>query len=196
MKKTEKPEFNGDPSSLVEVEQLQPLAAFPFATRPISDHLHTLGYGWYLLVGDRDSLDDGVPVGTVRACTVVWARDRADAMLVTCCEDALGEVVPEPPNPLPPVEILVAAPGWTYGELVKAGRGKVSESASYGSKGVFEYKKLWFPKVFVYFRSRSRKTAELPFAIRIVGRQKPTSGKEEKAKRKSDGARGEKKGPG
>src|SRR5947209_4631481 len=106
----EKREFTGDASLLLEVELLRPLAAFPFATRPISDHLHSLGYGWYLLVGDRPEVEDGSPAETVRACMVVWARDMAGALLATGCDDAVGQFVPEPPNPLPPAEILVRAP--------------------------------------------------------------------------------------
>jgi hypothetical protein len=165
----DKREFNGDASLFLEVELLRPLATFPFAARPSSDHLYSLGYGWYLLVGSRDCVGDGLPEETVRACMVVWARDLAGAVLATGCDDTVGQVTPEPPSPLPAVEILVAAPGWSYGELVKAGRGKVMETANYGSDGVFRYKKLWFPKVHVYFRSRRRKSAELPFAISTVG---------------------------
>jgi len=165
----EKRDFNGDASLFLEVKLLRPLAGFPFATRPISDHLHSLGYGWYLLVGSRDCVDDGLPEETVRACMVVWARDLAGALLATGCDDTVGQVAPEPPSPLPPVKILVSAPGWSYGELVKAGRGKVMETGNYGSDGVFKCKELWFPKVHVYFRSRRRKNAELPFAISIVG---------------------------
>jgi hypothetical protein len=165
----EKREFNGDASLFLGVELLRPLAAFPFATRPLSDHLHSLGHGWYLLVGPRDCLADDVPGETVRACMVVWARDVAGALLVTGCEDTVGQVAPEPPSPLPAAEVFLSVPEWTYGELVKAGRGKVMETANYGSDGTFRYKELWFPKVSVYFRSRRRKTAVLPFAVSIVG---------------------------
>lgn len=165
----EKREFNGDASLFLGVELLRPLAVLPFATRPISDHLHSLGYGWYVLVGSRDCVDDGLPEETVRACMVVWACDLAGALLATGCDDRVGQVSPEPPSPLPSAEIFVSVPGWSYGELVKAGRGKVMETANYESDGVFRYKKLWFPKVDVYFRSRRRKNVELPFAISIVG---------------------------
>ena len=174
---TENREFNGDVSLLLGIERLRPLSEFPFATRRISDHLHSLGYGWYLLVGSRPIVEDGLPPETVRVCMVVWARDMAGALLVTRCDDTVGQLAPQPPNPLPPVEILVSAPGWGYEELVKAGRGKVMESATYdGSDRVFQFKELLFPKIKVYFRSRGRKKAELPFAISIVG-LKPASGK-------------------
>ena len=136
----EKPEFNDDVSLLLGVQVLRPLAAFPFAARPISDHLHSLGYGWYLLVGCRSSVEDGLPAETVRACTVVWARDLAGAMLATSCDDTVGPLASEPPNPLPPAEILVSAPGWSYAELVKAGRGKVMETGTYGSDGKWKFK--------------------------------------------------------
>jgi hypothetical protein len=164
-----KREFNGDVSLLLGVQQLRPLAEFPIATRPISDHLHSLGYGWYLLVGSNSSVADGLPAETVRACKVVWARDVAGMLLVTSCDDTVGPLAAEPTHPLPPAEILVSAPGWSYAELVKAGRGKVTETGTYGSDGKWKYKELWFPKVSVYFKSRRRKTAELPFAISIVG---------------------------
>jgi hypothetical protein len=165
----DKREFNGDASLLLGVEQLGPLAGFPFATRPITEHLHSLGSGWYLLVGDRPIVEDGLPKETVRACMVVWARDVTGAMLATGCDDAVRQFAPEPPNSLPPAEIFVPATGWSYGELVKAGRGKLMERGTYGSDGVWRCKELWFPKVSVYFRSRRRKNAELPFAISIVG---------------------------
>jgi len=159
-------EFNGDASLLLEVQQSIPLTAFPFATQPVSEHLHSLGYGWYLLVGNRPEIEDGVPPETVRACMVVWARDVAGAMLETGCDDKIGLPSPEPPNSLPPAEVFISAPGWQYGELVKAGRGKWLETAKYdGSDGMFQFKELWCPRVHVYFRSRRRKNAELPFAI-------------------------------
>lgn len=166
----EKREFNGDPSLLLDVELLQPLAEFPFTTRPITDHLHSLGYGWHLLVGDRPEVEDGLPAETVRASMVVWACDLDGALLASRCDDTVGELAPHSPNPLPPAEILVPAPGWSYGELLKAGRGKVMETATFdGSSGVFQFKELWFPKVSVYFRSRRRRAAELPFAVSIFG---------------------------
>lgn len=166
---TKKAEFNGDPSLLLDVEILKPLAEFPFATRPLSDHLHFIGHGWYLLVGPRDCLEDGLPEETIRACMLVWAFDFAGAQLVTGCDDKLAQMAPEAPASLPPVEKLVSAPGWGYGQLVKAGGGKVMETANYGSAGVFQYKKLLFPEAHIYFRSRGRKNAELPFAISIAG---------------------------
>jgi hypothetical protein len=165
----EKPEFKGDVSLLLGVPRLPSLAAFPFATRPITKHLHLLGCGWYLLVGDRPGVEDGLPPETVRACMVVWALDTAGALLATCCDDTVGQLVPVIPNPLPPVDLLVPAKGWTYGELVKAGRGKLMETGNYGPDGVWKCKELWCPKVHVFFRSRSRKLAELPFAISLVG---------------------------
>src|SRR5262245_17823063 len=119
-----KREFNGDVSLLLGVQHLRPLAEFPFVTQPISDHVHSLGYGWYLLVVSTSSVEDGLPAETVRACNVVWARDLAGMLLVTSCDDTVGPLAAEPPNPLPPAEILVSAPGWSYAELVKAGRGK------------------------------------------------------------------------
>src|SRR5256885_234638 len=108
----DKREFNGDASLLLGVQQLGPLAAFPIATQPITEHLHSLGYGWYLLVGDRPEVEDGLPAETVRACMVVWAQDVAGAMLATGCDDAVGQLVSEPPNSLPPAEVFVSAPGW------------------------------------------------------------------------------------
>lgn len=169
-------EFNGDASLLLEVPQLGPLAAFPIATRPITEHLHSLGHGWYLLVGDRPSVEDGLPAETVRACMVLWARDVAGALLATRCDDTVGSLAAEHQDSLPPAEIFVPASGWSYGELVKAGRGKFMETAAYdGSDGVFRFKELWCPMVAVYFRSRRRKNAELPFAISIASR-KPVVG--------------------
>jgi hypothetical protein len=169
---TNKPEFNGDASLLVDVELLGPLAEFPFATEPISDHLHALGHEWYVLVGSREALGDDLPQGTIRACMVVWASDLAGAMVATRCDDSVGPTGAPPPSPLPPVETFISSPGWSYGELVKAGGGKVMEIGLYGSDGVFAFKELRFPKVSVYFKSRGRKRAELPFAISIVGRKR------------------------
>lgn len=166
-KSLEKREYNGDASLLLDVALLRPLVAFPFHSRPISDHLHSLGYGWYLLVGSRDCANDDLPKETLRACMLVWASDLAGALLATRCDDTVSQVATESPNPVPPAKLLVPAQGWSYGELVRGGKGMAMETATYGNDGKYKFKKLCFPNVDVYFQSRRRKIAELPFAISI-----------------------------
>jgi hypothetical protein len=159
--------FNGDPSLLLGVDLLRPLAEFPFASQAVTGHIHSIGHGWYLLIGSREMIDDGLPVNTIRACMVLWARDVAGVLLATGCDDVVSEISPESPSELPSVFAIVSASGWSYGELIRAGRGRVMEFAVYGSNGRFRYKELRFPKVDVFFQSRMRKDTELPFAIAI-----------------------------
>jgi hypothetical protein len=159
--------FNGDPSLLLGMDLLRPLAAFPFASQAVTDHIHSIGHGWYLLIGSREMIDDGLPANTIRACMILWARDVAGVLLATDCDDVVSQISQELPSELPSVRALVSANGWSYGKLVAAGRGRVIECAVYGSNGRFRCKELRFPKVDVFFQSRMRKNTELPFAIAI-----------------------------
>ncbi len=163
-----KPAFDGDIAKLCEVPRLSPLADFPFATRPVTEHIQSIGHGWYLLIGDRPEVVDGVPKETIRACMIIWAANVCSAILVSCCEDPF-EADGREDNLLPPIEdFLPKAKGWKYGEILKSGRGKLMESASYGNTGEFEFKKFWAKSAYIYFRSRTRKLSELPIAISLI----------------------------
>ncbi len=73
-------------------------------------------------------------------------------------------------NSLPPVEkFMPTSTGWSYREMLKAGRGRTIESAVYGSSGEFEFKVLRLTTAHVYYQSRTRDLSEIPFAISLIG---------------------------
>ena len=160
--------FDGNVHTLFDLTVLTPLSDFPFALCPITTHLQSFGYGWYVLTGCRH-LNDGVPDNTIRACMLFWASNLAAAIRVSHCEDdstAVDWATPE----LPPVTHFVPdATGWAYGEVLKAGRGTLMESAVYGSDGAFLFKQLRLRSSKLYYQSRARKNLELPIAIELAG---------------------------
>jgi hypothetical protein len=158
--------FGGNVKDLLDVSILTPLSEFQFALRPLTTHLQSIGHGWCVLTGARQ-LNDGVPDNAIRACIIIWAEGIDAAITVSRCEDNPFRVdwaVAE----LPPVHFFAPkSTGWTYGEIVTAGRGKLMECAVYGSDGKFQFKELWFKNSKLYFRSRRRKRSELPIAVSL-----------------------------
>jgi hypothetical protein len=166
-----RPQFDGNVGNLQEVVQLSPLADFPYAVRPITEQIYYVGDGWYLLVGVRTNRNDGHPDDTVRACMVIWAIDIASAILISRCEDLVPSVHLEPVE-LPPVaSFREKSTGWTYGELLKAGRGKLMECGVYESGGTFVFKELRLKGTKAYFRSRTKKNTELPIGLSLITRR-------------------------
>lgn len=159
--------FGGDVRDLLDIASLSPLSDFPFALRPLTTHLQSIGYGWCVLTGKRQ-LNDGVPDDTIRACMIIWAADIDAAILVSRCEDNATRVEWDLTE-LPPVKYFAPkSTGWTYDEIVKAGRGKLMECAVYGSDGEFDFKELRLKNSTLYFRSRKRIRSELPLAISLL----------------------------
>ena len=121
-------QFDGKVQKLLSIATLVPLSEFPFALRPLTTHLRSVGYGWSLLTGVR-SLRDGVPDDTLRVCMIVWSSNIADAVLVSRCEDNFVKESWKTTE-LPPIEYFVpSSTGWTYGEIHAAGRGALMECA-------------------------------------------------------------------
>ena len=163
-----KVQFDGDVQKLLEIRVLGPLVDFPFALRPMTKHVESIGYGWYLLTGSR-LLSDGVPKETIRACMILWAANISAAVLASRCEDSTDKTESKD-NQLPPVEhFMPTSTGWTYREILKAGGGKVLESAVYGPNGEFQFNKLRLNNAHLCYPSRRRKDTELPIAISLVG---------------------------
>jgi hypothetical protein len=117
------------------------------------------------LIGDRPEVNDSVPKETIRACMIIWAVNISAAILVSRCEDPF-EPDDREHNRLPPIEeFMPKSKGWKCGEILKSGRGKLMESATYGNTGEFQFKEFWAKNSHIYFRSRTQKKSELPIAI-------------------------------
>ncbi len=158
--------FGGNVQDLLDIASLTPLCDFPFALRPLTKHLQSIGHEWCVLTVTRQ-LNDGIPDDTIRACMIIWAVDIDAAILVSRCEDSRLRVDLDRAE-LPPVEYLApTCAGWTYGEIVKAGRGNLMECGVYGLNGEFQFKELRLKNSTLYFQSRKRKRSELPIAIRL-----------------------------
>lgn len=163
--------FDGDVQKLLDIAMLRPVNDFPFALQPMTKHIQSIGHGWYLLIGTR-LLSDGISVETPRACMIIWAVDMSAAILASRCGDS-SEGVESHSNELPSVEdFLSTSTGWTYGEIIKAGRGKLMESAVYSANGEFQFKELRLNNSHLYYPSRTRKNSELPMAISLIATRK------------------------
>lgn len=164
-----KPEFDGNVERLYQVTILRPVVEFPFSLKYLTNHLSLIGKGWYLLTGTRPSVVDDFPKETIRSCMILWAENISAAVLASRCADSCNGRVTEE-NKLPPIEYFMPTSiGWTYGEIHRAGRGKVMESAIYGASGDFQFKLVRLDKSHLYYASQERNMDEFPFAISLTG---------------------------
>lgn len=181
----QKPIFDGIVQKLFDITLLRPVSDFPFSLQPLTNHLHLLGHGWYLLTGTRSLEHDAVSKEPLRACMILWAKNLSAAKLASRCEDPLIHSECND-NALPPVEpFMPTATGWSYGEILRAGRGKIMESAVYGASGEFQFKLLRLKNSRLHYLARTRKLSESPFAISLTGVTKSDS---ERRKVKGDAA--------